>query len=61
MIRCEFSSMRVQSLLDHLVAGATLQQPKPYYTTMPPRWANARGGHAIRPWVGLVGHAAAPI
>ena len=50
--------MNVQSLIDHRVAIGTLQQPKPYYATMPPRWANTRGGYTIRPRVDLIGHAA---
>ena len=53
--------MKVQSLLDHHIVGATLQQPKAYYVTMPPHWANASGGRAIWPRVGSVGHAASPI
>ena len=50
--------MEVQSLVNHCIAGATLQQPESYYATMPPCWANARGGRVVRPRVGLAGRAA---
>ena len=53
--------MEVQSLADHNVAGATLQQPKAYLATMPPHWANARGGCVLRPHVGSAGHVASHI
>ena len=48
--------MKVQSLVDHRVAGAALQQPEAYLASMPPRWANARGGHVVQPRVGSVSH-----
>ena len=43
--------MKVQSYIDYRVAGATLQQPEPYQTTMPSHWANAHEGHAVQPRV----------
>jgi hypothetical protein len=53
--------MKVQSLVDHLIAGATLQQPETYLATMPPCWSKAHEGHVVRPWVGSAGHTASPI
>ena len=44
--------MEVQSYVDHHIARATLQQPEPYYATMPSHWAKAHGGRAIMPSVG---------
>ena len=50
-----------QSLVDHCVAGATLQQPELYEATMPPLWANVREGRVVWPRVGSAGHAPSPI
>ena len=61
MVRCGFPSMKLQSLVGHNVAKATLQQLDSYYTTMPPQWANACGGCAVWPQVGLVGFIASPV
>ena len=41
--------MKVQSYVDHRIAGATLQQSE---ATMPSHWAKAHRGRAVRPWVG---------
>ena len=43
-----WTSIYEQTLVDHRVARATLQQPKAYYATNPPHWANARKGHTFR-------------
>ena len=53
--------MEVQSLVDHRIAGATLQQTKTYLATMPPRWANVCEGRTFRPWVGSADHSASSI
>ena len=60
MVRCGLPWMEIQSLIDHCVTGATLQQPKAYLPTMPPRWANARGGCAFLPQVGSASHLTSP-
>ena len=56
MVRCEFPFMEVQSLSDHRVVRATLQQSEPYYAIMPPNWANIRRGCVFRPCMGSAGH-----
>ena len=53
--------MEVQSLVDHRIAGATLQQHEPYLATMPPNWAIACGDRVFWPHVDSVGHAASLI
>ena len=53
--------MKVQSLVDHRVARAILQQPEPYYTTMHPSWTNAHRDCTFQPRVGSTGYPALPI
>ena len=61
MVRCGLPTMEFQSLVDHHVARATLQQPEPYQATKPPSWANVRKSCAFRPHVGSTSHPASPI
>ena len=61
MIGCQLPFIEVQSLIDHCIAGATLQQHEAYLTTMPPCWANARGGHAFQLRVGTDDYATSPL
>ena len=60
MVRCGLPFMSIQSLVDHCVARATLQQPKAYLTTLPPCWANACGGRVILEQAGSVDKVASP-
>ena len=49
MVRYGFPFMKIQTSVNHRIAGATLQQLEIYLVTMPPRWANVREGHVVRP------------
>ena len=48
--------MEVQALVDHYIAGITLQQPTPYWTTMPPHWANPCRHRVVLPPMVSVSH-----
>ena len=44
--------MEVQFYVDHRVAGATLEHPKPYSATVPSHWATTHEGRVVWPRVG---------
>ena len=60
-IRCGLPSIKVQSLVDHCIFGATLQPPEPYQAIMPQSWANARRGCVFRLHVDSAGRHPSPL
>ena len=51
MVDCEPPFMKVQSIVDHCIVGATQQLPKAYLATMPPCWAKMHGYCVVLPSV----------